>query len=787
MKLKLKNFRCYEEKEFDFGDEGLTLISGSSGKGKSTIMLAIEFALFGTGTKLQTYGKRSCSVDLEINPDFKIFRQKCPNRLIVNDIYEDEAGEAVIRDRFGSNMLTCYIPQNIRKTFILMSPAERLDFLESLVSSGTDIQNIKSTAKAVTKRLGDEHNETVGSLKSSEAALATVKEPKKPKFHSKHSIGEQQTLVSKLIKRISESSQTLDILVSDVERLKNEKGALNVLERVVAEKSSRLEELEEENGQLQKESNSDDYKGDYYLTKLNELLRSATTFNELTNQHTQNSKMIEELTQSERQTTLQKMKEMEGDIWAEFSKNDAMEQMDLWKDEQKRKETKSMYLSELDRLPQNADIATLTQRFESLTVSIEKIKKDIELAEHPLFKCPGCSTHLRFTGESLVQTTDYSSEVNAKALKERLKSETTDMQKINATISTHSNNTKRREYLENEIKIIGEVDESADESLKEIMEYINTNKNKEEEYEKLKKSLDVIPKSVQFLIKKNEEIKTKLKKEKSGDVEELKKSITEQENFKKSYDSVFLKGKRIVEQIEKITNEISQMKSKHASAWGSQRSIELVTSDIKVKEEEIVTVKKSIVEDSKKVEHYKLSIEYCKNYDVWAKLKKNNEELLRREEDLRKRYASACTFKEKILEAESIAITNMITTINTHAQFYMDYFFQEVPISVRLVAFKETKESSKPQINLEIDYKGIEHDLTMLSGGELSRVILAFTLALAEIHHTPFVLLDESTSSLDQELTGSVVDGLKENFSNKLVLVIAHQVIQGVFDNVVRL
>ena len=69
----------------------------------------------------------------------------------------------------------------------------------------------------------------------------------------------------------------------------------------------------------------------------------------------------------------------------------------------------------------------------------------------------------------------------------------------------------------------------------------------------------------------------------------------------------------------------------------------------------------------------------------------------------------------------------------------------------------------------------------------MSRVILAFTLALAEIHNSPLILLDESTASLDQDLTSSVINGLKENFSNKLVVLIAHQVVQGVFDKVIKL
>ena len=50
MKITLKNFRCYTDSTFDFGTKGITLLSGISGTGKTSIMLGIHFALFGSGT-----------------------------------------------------------------------------------------------------------------------------------------------------------------------------------------------------------------------------------------------------------------------------------------------------------------------------------------------------------------------------------------------------------------------------------------------------------------------------------------------------------------------------------------------------------------------------------------------------------------------------------------------------------------------------------------------------------------------------------------------------------------
>ena len=81
----------------------------------------------------------------------------------------------------------------------------------------------------------------------------------------------------------------------------------------------------------------------------------------------------------------------------------------------------------------------------------------------------------------------------------------------------------------------------------------------------------------------------------------------------------------------------------------------------------------------------------------------------------------------------------------------------------------------------------MECNLNMLSGGELSRVILAFGLGLNEMFNTPLLLLDECTSNLDQELTNTVFTSLKDNFGDKLIIVIAHQVVTGIFDKTIIL
>jgi len=238
-------------------------------------------------------------------------------------------------------------------------------------------------------------------------------------------------------------------------------------------------------------------------------------------------------------------------------------------------------------------------------------------------------------------------------------------------------------------------------------------------------------------------------------------------------------------ELDKVSRAITRLETDHRAKWSGNtqpfdqaivEKRELITSHEATRDEQadILTKIAKYLEAEKEMENYR-------------KLERKTEESQIAEIRARKRYGSACLFRDKILETESIAIANMIESINAHAQLYLDHFFPDNPISVKLQSFRESKTGDKPCINLEIDYRGIEHDLSMLSGGELSRVILAFTLALAEIHNSPLILLDESTASLDQDLTSSVITGLKENFSSRLVILIAHQVVQGVFDKVIIL
>lgn len=266
---------------------------------------------------------------------------------------------------------------------------------------------------------------------------------------------------------------------------------------------------------------------------------------------------------------------------------------------------------------------------------------------------------------------------------------------------------------------------------------------------------------------------------------DLRKEIEEQKIQQEKFENSESRIKNINIELLLCNSEIEKIKTENNFKTENEIENEIVEC-----EENLKTTKLKLEEceiNVEKIRKYEIFMNEKKNFDEW----KDKVEKLRKDEIIQRNKYSACiNLKEKILKAESIAISVIIENINSHAREYLDIFFVNEPLSAQLLPFKQSKKTnkeSKPQINLEINYKEIETDVSMLSGGELSRVILAFTLAFAEIFNAPMILLDECTASLDQETTSVVMEGIKNNFNDKPVLVIAHQVVSGDFDTKVQL
>src|SRR3990167_9351847 len=237
MKLKLTNFRCHENAEFDFGEKGIVLISGDSGAGKSSIVMAINFVLFG-GKKVVTYGKTTCRVELEFQ-NLKITRSNGRNKLIVRETepksgkpieYEGESAQEVINNKFGKTFeLTSYISQGATNSFIMMSPSEKSCFLEAFAFKKQDITKIKKRSQEWIREKNDQLNRTIGELETMVRMMLEIQEPKKIDYPLKPTKNKEIAMKNEETK-LKNADKKLYKLSNKLEKYKDEDRATELLE-----------------------------------------------------------------------------------------------------------------------------------------------------------------------------------------------------------------------------------------------------------------------------------------------------------------------------------------------------------------------------------------------------------------------------------------------------------------------------------------------------------------------------------------------------------------------------
>jgi exonuclease SbcC len=817
MKITLKNFRCYEDATFDFGEKGITLLSGSSGAGKTSILLGIYFALFGTGNKLAMYGKSSCTVTLEFD-GMTVTRSKRPNRLVVNSVYEDDAGQSVIDKKFGDSFKTTgYISQNARDSFVLMSPIEKLGFLEKFAFQDINLSLIKKRCKDLINERNENLLKTNSQLEMATLMLEELSEPEKVEFPLKCSKNNRTKAINNETIRSKNTSTMIKKCKKNIFVLKKELHSLQILNAQIKSKQDSLNSVVEKLADMSLEESTIKYDGDKNLQEYQDQLSIIISQRELILLHERYDEdviRLENMKENETFVKDDKIKSINNNIWKEYIKDDCQTNIKYYKQVIKDLEKLEYLTSDLYRYVVDED--QLSNYIEELVVAKDKLevkKKLLDKLEmqQEIFKCPSCEVQLKFQDDDLKVYELDDQECTGSEELEDIDIVSGDIEKLKRKIkSLESSIPIKQSKLERNKEIsksIGSITEQYEElpdllEMKKDLEYIRSYKSSQEELDKQLvelKSSDSYSSTIfsfEKSLRKQEmkiEVLTKENKKYDSDIneEEIRIRIITQKQNKEKLTTFSQDIRKLDKEKTTYEKDIKVCIEEHTEKYKKIRDESTIDCKIKIKLSELSTLEKKQEEHITNVERIEKYQEYITTLDIYNSWNTKISKLTTDEIECRKLYASATLLKEKILESESIAMLNVISSINTHTQGYLEAFFPDNPISVKLVPFKETKSGKtvkrKPQINLEIEYKGMEADINMLSGGELSRVILSYALALGEMFNTPMMLLDECTASLDQELTGVVMDGIRDNFPGKLVLIIAHQVITGCFDKVINI
>ena len=258
-KLKLTNIRSYSEEEISF-PRGSTLLSGDIGSGKTSILLAVEYALFGLqpgqrGLSLLKNGENKGGVVLEFEVNGKkIIVERTLKRTsksvnqdhasIIIDGVKTESSVTEIKTKVleilnypnefikKNNLLyryTVYTPQESMKKIILEDPESRLNVLRNIF--GIDkYKKIKENLAPMTLRLRTESRILSAEIKNLD--------------ENKNKLSSSKEFVNLLSEKINQKQSELGNFIKERQKIE---GEISELEKKSKERDNFMKEIEKSN------------------------------------------------------------------------------------------------------------------------------------------------------------------------------------------------------------------------------------------------------------------------------------------------------------------------------------------------------------------------------------------------------------------------------------------------------------------------------------------------------------------------------------------------------------
>jgi len=306
-KITLNNIRSYKQQEIEFSG-GSTLLSGDIGSGKTSILLAIEFALFGLqpgqrGSSLLRNGEKQAKVvmEFEINGKEIIIERTLKKAKTISQDYcaitiENEKQELSVTELKNKvielleypkeltkkqNILykfTVYTPQEQMKQIILEDPETRLNTLRHVF--GIDkYKRILENISILTIKLREEKRMKEGMISNLEQDKANLFEKEhelETKYYNLNSIEKELFLKTEQRKTIQEEMQEVSEKIEEKNKLQQEIEKSNLIistkKDSILDNSKTIEHLNSQIKELQEL--------EFDESKITELEKQINKFNE---------------------------------------------------------------------------------------------------------------------------------------------------------------------------------------------------------------------------------------------------------------------------------------------------------------------------------------------------------------------------------------------------------------------------------------------------------------------------------------------------------------------------
>jgi len=771
--VKLENIRSYTRQLVEF-PKGSVLLSGDVGSGKSTILLAIEFALFGimrslSGNSLLRNGKSKGSVELKFNIEDKEIIIKRTLKRQRGDVRQDSGfiiinnkkteGTAIELKSKILNLLgyprelvtktksliyryTVYTPQEEMKQVLLDDKDYRLDTLRRVFQIDK-YKRIRENTQIVIREIREKTKEFSG-------MIFDLEEKKKQKK-------EKGDELKNVIIKIEEVKPEIKAAESIV---KGKKESRNQLEKGIKELNDLMKKKEIANTRLkEKVTLIHDYKEntevlDKGIEELNvkienfkiNIIRGNESEVEksiIKKEEEYNYLMQKKVGLTEKNNSLQKRKkELQGEISikSKESKNLILKKgmFDQLQEELNKKENIKKKIDETeDKIKK---ISLVINENEVNKEKSEKIKKNILKSD----KCPLCFQEL---SEQYKQSINNNENKKIKECIETLKEENErkkrlvdDLKSLNVELRDLLEKEKTADVLKIEIKGFEQVGKEIiekqksfnklcldEDKIKKELDSINA-KDLDEIQNKISESKDLLKKIHQSNIMLNEkqnlmnlrDEKNKNRGEILKNIASLKKDVGEINNLKIELDDKIKNFKGIEQNYKKLKEELEK-------AISDETLLAIIKAQF---DKEAEGINKAINELKKEIDE-KLTIKKKLNY-------------LKQMRNWLDQY-----FIKLMSMMERQVMSRVYYEFNELFKEWFNVLMEDENISVRL------DDEFTPMIE-QNDY---ETSIEYLSGGERTSLALAYRLALNKVINNiiggiktkDFIILDEPTDGFSTD------------------------------------
>ena len=198
-------------------------------------------------------------------------------------------------------------------------------------------------------------------------------------------------------------------------------------------------------------------------------------------------------------------------------------------------------------------------------------------------------------------------------------------------------------------------------------------------------------------------------------------------------------GMNIVHQLEQANEELQSLLVKKKERDFLMKQISKIKipqivpvknvdeDEIKISEEKIVSLETSLKEKRILYEEY---LEYKKNLEKYEEFVEKSREI----EDLNTKFEcinhEICvieSIQNKIIFAETKALNDIVSLINSFIELYVGKFFRDSYLSAKILTYKDLKGSGemKSEIQMAVEFNGELVGINSLSGGEFFRLEFA--------------------------------------------------------------